>query len=40
MKKILIVCAALIALAGCTPSANQYTPNMELPSGLKDCKFY
>lgn len=39
MKIKLLLISAMIALAGCTPSAKQVIPEV-IPDGLSDCKFY
>jgi hypothetical protein len=31
---------ALVALAACTPSANEDTTSWTIPEGLKDCKIF
>ena len=38
MNKLILLCV-LLAITGCTPSANQLDFPV-LPDGLKDCKFF
>ena len=38
MNNLIMLCA-LLAITGCTPSANQLDFPV-LPDGLKDCKFF